>query len=297
MKIGSSSRNKLNEKIHAEMRRIAIKRHPYCVCCGASGEGVVLQGGHLIPKKSSTAVRYCLLNVFTQCTSCNFKHQYNQSIFTDWFIREYGVEEYQELEKYCNDNNIKIRDSVKFSQSNYYVFNCIEINSNNKNHISYSKSSKIYISCGYTELTFQEFKQKTSKFNLAEFLKDNAVRVLDEQQFNDMFNILDKYNVQYDAGIKDLWVLDNAYLFECNNSNLCRIYNKNHRVNNILSYQDFISIINYNSNIYTKELTKKSLKKDIEKYLIKDKDATKDYNNLLDFIDTVNSNYNLNLNI
>ena len=88
------SRGKLNDKIHAEMRRIAIKRHPYCVCCGSRD---ILQGGHLIPKKSSTAVRYDLMNVFTQCPACNFKHQYNQSIFTDWFIREYGVEEYQDL--------------------------------------------------------------------------------------------------------------------------------------------------------------------------------------------------------
>lgn len=97
MKIGTSARGKLNNKIHAEMRRIAINRHSYCVCCGASGEGVVLQGGHLIPKKSSTATRYDLMNVFTQCSSCNYKHQYNQAIFTGWFINEYGVDKYMDL--------------------------------------------------------------------------------------------------------------------------------------------------------------------------------------------------------
>jgi len=95
MKIGTSSRGKLNDKIHAEMRRIAIKRHPYCVCCGTSTG--TLQGGHLIPKKSSTAVRYDLMNLFTQCSSCNYKHQYNPHIFIDWFIREYGLQEYQDL--------------------------------------------------------------------------------------------------------------------------------------------------------------------------------------------------------
>ena len=90
-----SNRGKINNQIHAEMRRIALRRHPYCVCCGKSE--TVLQGGHLIPKKSSTATRYDLMNVFTQCRDCNFKHQYNQSIFTDWFIKEYGLREYQYL--------------------------------------------------------------------------------------------------------------------------------------------------------------------------------------------------------
>ena len=93
----TSSRGKLNNLIHDEMRRIAIKRHPYCVCCGKSE--TVLQGGHLIPKKSSTATRYDLMNVFTQCRDCNYKHQYNPHIYIDWFIKEYGLEEYQDLVK------------------------------------------------------------------------------------------------------------------------------------------------------------------------------------------------------
>ena len=93
----TSNRGKLNNQIHAEMRRIAIKRHPYCVCCGKS-DGI-LQGGHLIPKKSSTATRYELINVFTQCKDCNYRHQFNPHIFIGWFISEYGVEEYQDLIK------------------------------------------------------------------------------------------------------------------------------------------------------------------------------------------------------
>jgi len=94
-KIGTSKRGKLNNKIHAQMRLIALRRHPHCVCCGRS-DGT-LQGGHLIPKKSSTAVRYYLMNLFTQCQPCNFIHQYNQSIFTGWFINEYGADEYLDL--------------------------------------------------------------------------------------------------------------------------------------------------------------------------------------------------------
>ena len=97
MKIGTSETQKIKDKIHAEMRRIAIKRHPFCVCCGRS-DGI-LQGGHLIPKASSSAVRFDLLNVFTQCSGCNSLHRFNPHPFIQWFLKEYGVEEYTDLVK------------------------------------------------------------------------------------------------------------------------------------------------------------------------------------------------------
>ena len=97
MKIGTSETQKIKDKIHAEMRRIAIKRHPFCVCCGRS-DGI-LQGGHLIPKASSSAVRFDLLNVFTQCSGCNSLHRFNPHPFIQWFLNEYGVEEYTDLVK------------------------------------------------------------------------------------------------------------------------------------------------------------------------------------------------------
>ena len=95
MKIGTSETLKIKEKIHAEMRRVALKRHPYCVVCGRS-DGI-LQGGHLIPKGSSSAVRYDLMNVFTQCSGCNSRHRFNPHPFIQWFLREYGQEEYDYL--------------------------------------------------------------------------------------------------------------------------------------------------------------------------------------------------------
>jgi len=95
VKLGTSKKQKIKEQIHAEMRRIAISRHPFCVCCGRS-DGI-LQGGHLIPKKKSEAVRFDLMNVFTQCPRCNKSHQYDQHRFISWFIREYGEDEYLDL--------------------------------------------------------------------------------------------------------------------------------------------------------------------------------------------------------
>ena len=95
MKIGKSESMKIKDKIHAEMRRIALKRHPACVCCGRK-DGI-LQGGHLIPKKRSEAVRFDFMNLFTQCSGCNSYHTLNQHRFIEWFIKEYGSDEYLEL--------------------------------------------------------------------------------------------------------------------------------------------------------------------------------------------------------
>ena len=89
----NSKRNKLYDQIHAEMRRIAIKRHPVCVCCGGTN---ILQGGHLISRRKMST-RFDLMNVFTQCKSCNGKHRYYPEIFTNWFLRQYGQEEFDYL--------------------------------------------------------------------------------------------------------------------------------------------------------------------------------------------------------
>jgi len=91
----TSEKRKLEDAIHAEMRRIAMIRHPYCVCCGASTG--TLQGGHLIPKGSSRAVRFDLMNVFTQCVKCNGLHRFNQAPFINWFVQENGANEFDYL--------------------------------------------------------------------------------------------------------------------------------------------------------------------------------------------------------
>jgi hypothetical protein len=104
-----SEKRKLEDAIHAEMRRIAINRHPYCVCCGAMG--VTLQGGHIIPKSSSRAVRFDLMNLFTQCVKCNGLHRFNQSPYINWFIKEYGTDEFDKLVKRSKEiSHYKIQD-------------------------------------------------------------------------------------------------------------------------------------------------------------------------------------------
>lgn len=107
MKIGASSskklkqrrktpKTKLEDKIHSVMREIAIVRSKSkCVCCGAS-EGAILQGGHVITRKRQST-RFDLINVHTQCSKCNGNHRYNPQIYFNWFINEYGSEEFNYL--------------------------------------------------------------------------------------------------------------------------------------------------------------------------------------------------------
>lgn len=86
---------KLKDAIHAEMRRIALKRHGYCVTCGKF-QGVTLQGGHLISGQKANT-RFELMNVFTQCSGCNLIHERNPEIFALWFIKTYGLGTYEKL--------------------------------------------------------------------------------------------------------------------------------------------------------------------------------------------------------
>ena len=90
-----SAKLKKKDAIHKTIREICLIRHPYCVICKKS-DGI-LQGGHLIPKKRSEAVRYSLDNVFTQCSSCNFKHNQNPHPYIQWYLKEYGQENYDSL--------------------------------------------------------------------------------------------------------------------------------------------------------------------------------------------------------
>jgi len=87
-------KTKLMGQIHGEMRRIAITEHPSCVCCGSKEN---LQGGHVIPKKISSNVRFDLMNVFTQCRTCNYLHQFKPHLYINWYIKTYGAESYNEL--------------------------------------------------------------------------------------------------------------------------------------------------------------------------------------------------------
>jgi len=68
-------------------------RDKSCVICGSRER---LQAGHLITRNAKS-VRYDLRNVWTQCASCNFKHEYRPEVFTQWWIERFGSDAYWEL--------------------------------------------------------------------------------------------------------------------------------------------------------------------------------------------------------
>ena len=83
----------LEDKVWKLQSRMVRLRDAKCVICGAKEK---LTQGHLISTKRA-ATRYDWQNVFCQCASCNFIHQFKPDIFTAWFIRKYGGSAYVEL--------------------------------------------------------------------------------------------------------------------------------------------------------------------------------------------------------
>ena len=211
-----------------------------------------------------------------------------------YFDNKNDLEEFLDL---CSKEDIQW-SSGHLANKMGFVYNWFE--KINYITIIYDNVGKLRHSTKKVDFTYNDFKKLLNPFDLAEFLKDNAVRVLDEQQFNDMFNILDKYGVKYGNGITDKWLwTDGVAIFHYKKDipDIITAYTKSYKdCNNILSYQNFISIINHN-NIHIKELTKQSLKQDVEMYLIKDKEATNSYNDLLEFIININNKYDLKLNL
>lgn len=87
-----SDKTKMYDKIHAVMREIAILEYGNkCVICGRTNEQDVIQGGHVIPKKSSLNTRFDRMNVFPQCRTCNSIHTRNQAPYIAWYIKTFGV--------------------------------------------------------------------------------------------------------------------------------------------------------------------------------------------------------------
>lgn len=90
-----SERAKLYDQIHAVMKDIRISGYgERCVICGST---YVVQLGHVIPAKASLNTRFDLSNTFPQCRSCNGLHRTNQAPYINWYLKEFGQEEFDDL--------------------------------------------------------------------------------------------------------------------------------------------------------------------------------------------------------
>lgn len=100
-----SERAKLYDKIHKVIRDIRLEQEKVCVTCGEDGSNSCLQLGHLITR-GANSVRFDFRNLHITCKKCNYIHEYRPEIYTNYFIKTYGAEEYDAL----------VRDSKQLKQ-------------------------------------------------------------------------------------------------------------------------------------------------------------------------------------
>ena len=96
-----SERKILESRLDALCRLIVVDRDIRCVCPPPdNGHSTVIQCGHLITR-SKESVRWSLLNLHAQCSSCNMRHEFLPHYYTNWFIGKFGAEQYASL---CADS-------------------------------------------------------------------------------------------------------------------------------------------------------------------------------------------------
>lgn len=81
------------KKADTEMSLYIRARDGRCVQCGKTEN---LTNGHLITR-GKYATRWDEDNCYCQCTGCNMRHEFQPEIFTDWWIKQNGIEAYHAL--------------------------------------------------------------------------------------------------------------------------------------------------------------------------------------------------------
>lgn len=82
------------DRVFSEYIRLLDGR---CVTCGSVDR---LQCGHLF-SRTSYSTRWDERNAYTQCASCNLRHEYDPGPLTSYFLSIYSKEDYDRLhEKY-----------------------------------------------------------------------------------------------------------------------------------------------------------------------------------------------------
>lgn len=77
------------------------KRDGRCFTCGTSEN---LSCGHLFTR-GLYIVRWDLTNCHAQCIGCNYRHEFDPSIYQLKFIDKYGLETYRELYRKAHKPN------------------------------------------------------------------------------------------------------------------------------------------------------------------------------------------------
>lgn len=94
------SGKKLTKKLDDTIRELYHKKYPNPVCfvCGAKtgwfhpkNNPKGCQIGHYVSRRFY-GTRWDILNIWCQCSSCNYLHQHNPIPFTNAILKEYGQE-------------------------------------------------------------------------------------------------------------------------------------------------------------------------------------------------------------
>ena len=88
-----SERKKLVERLDKVFSLYIRRRDERCVCCGTDKN---LQCGHLF-SRNSYSTRWNEKNAYCQCASCNYRHEFDAYPLTNFFLRIWGQEAYDEL--------------------------------------------------------------------------------------------------------------------------------------------------------------------------------------------------------
>lgn len=92
-KLKKTPLKKLKVQLDKLMSELVILRDASCVTCGKREN---LTNGHLLTR-GHMSTRWNLKNCNCQCVGCNFYHEKDPSRYTSWFLKVYGVTEYEKL--------------------------------------------------------------------------------------------------------------------------------------------------------------------------------------------------------
>jgi len=84
-------------RLDALVKEIVLLRDGGCVCPPPiKGHTQIRTPGHLI-SRGKESVKWDLMNVHEQCNGCNARHEHYPEIFTNWFIGQFGQDQYMKL--------------------------------------------------------------------------------------------------------------------------------------------------------------------------------------------------------
>jgi hypothetical protein len=101
------SRKGIEKKLDEVVKLIAFARDGECVTCPLWLEikkgnpqphipSWVMQPGHFITR-GAHAVKWDLRNVYQQCKTCNYLHEYHPEVLANYVVNTLGVEEFEKL--------------------------------------------------------------------------------------------------------------------------------------------------------------------------------------------------------